>query len=160
MAEQERDRAAVEAALYRVGAAVFVDDCDEGPIVKHRALIVHNPNADVPLPRDPWLGIPEFLCDDAGDWRWSDRPVGGRIVKPFGVRSTVERVTAKLAERHWMFQGGGQRLDVLKMCEDCRVIAVTEQDLDLYAAPARPCAPPRTICTSGRRATRRSPRPN
>jgi hypothetical protein len=27
---------------------------------------------------------------------------------------------------------------VLKMCEDCRVIAVTEEAFDPYAAPARP----------------------
>jgi hypothetical protein len=43
----------------RIGAALFLNDYDDGPEVKHRALMVHNPNAAVPLPRDPWSGIPE-----------------------------------------------------------------------------------------------------
>ncbi|MBI3515910.1 MAG: 4Fe-4S binding protein, partial [Proteobacteria bacterium] len=64
-----------------------------------------------------------------------------RCGKAFGVRSTIERIAAKLAERHWMYQGQPQRLDVLRMCEDCRVIAVTEQDFDPHARP-RPA--PRT----------------
>ncbi|MEX0591424.1 MAG: 4Fe-4S binding protein, partial [Xanthobacteraceae bacterium] len=38
--------------------------------------------------------------------------------KPFGTKSTIERVTAKLEGKHWMFKGQPQRLDVLKMCED------------------------------------------
>jgi len=58
-----------------------------------------------------------------------------RCDKPFGVKSTIERVTAKLAGRHWMFKGQGARLDVLKMCEDCRVAAVSEQNFDPYGAP-------------------------
>jgi ferredoxin len=58
--------------------------------------------------------------------------------KPFGVKSTIERITAKLEGKHWMFQGSARRLDVLKMCADCRVIAVTEDKLDPYAAAARP----------------------
>jgi ferredoxin len=65
-----------------------------------------------------------------------------RCGKPFGVKSTIERVTAKLAGKHWMFTNSAQRLDVLKMCEDCRVIAITEQEFDPHEAPAR--AAPRT----------------
>jgi len=61
-----------------------------------------------------------------------------RCGKPFGVKSTIDRVTAKLEGKHWMFKGAGNRLDVLKMCEDCRVVAVTEAEFDPYAAPARP----------------------
>jgi ferredoxin len=61
-----------------------------------------------------------------------------RCGKPFGVRSTIERVTAKLEGKHWMFQNSAQRLDVIKMCEDCRVVAITEQEFDPYGAPARP----------------------
>jgi ferredoxin len=61
-----------------------------------------------------------------------------RCNKPFGVKSTIERVVAKLEGKHWMFQGSAQRLEVLKMCEDCRVIAATEADFDPYGAPARP----------------------
>ena len=64
-----------------------------------------------------------------------------RCGKPFGVKSTIERVTAKLEGKHWMFKGSAKRLDVIKMCEDCRVAAVTEEDFDPYAAP-RPA--PRT----------------
>jgi hypothetical protein len=55
----------------RIGAALFLNDYDDGPEVKHRALMVHNPNAAVPLPCDPWSGIPEFSCQ-SGRWRWSD----------------------------------------------------------------------------------------
>jgi ferredoxin len=63
-----------------------------------------------------------------------------RCGKPFGVKSTIERVTAKLEGKHWMFQNSAQRLDVIKMCEDCRVIAITEQEFDPYGAPPRPKA--------------------
>jgi ferredoxin len=58
-----------------------------------------------------------------------------RCGKPFGVRSTIERITAKLEGKHWMFKGSAERLEVLKMCEDCRVGAVTEQGFDPHAAP-------------------------
>jgi hypothetical protein len=34
-----------------------------------------------------------------------------------------------------MFKGEGVRLDVLKMCEDCRVAAVSEQNFDPYGPP-------------------------
>ena len=65
-----------------------------------------------------------------------------RCDKPFGTKSTIERVIAKLEGRHWMFRGKATdqtaRLDVLKMCEDCRVIAATEADFDPYGAPPRP----------------------
>jgi ferredoxin len=61
-----------------------------------------------------------------------------RCGKPFGTKSTIERVAAKLAGKHWMYSGPASRLDVLKMCEDCRVVAVTETPLDPYAGPARP----------------------
>src|SRR5205807_1555632 len=60
-----------------------------------------------------------------------------RCGKAFGTRSAIERVAAKL-EGHWMFSGPSGRLDVLKMCEDCRVGAVTERGLDPYAGPERP----------------------
>lgn len=61
-----------------------------------------------------------------------------RCGRPFGVRSTVERVAAKLAAGHWMYKGSAN-LDLIRMCEDCRVIAVTEgSGIDPYAGPARP----------------------
>jgi ferredoxin len=61
-----------------------------------------------------------------------------RCGKPFGVKSTIDRVTAKLEGKHWMYRNSAQRLDVIKMCEDCRVIAITEEQFDPYGAPPRP----------------------
>jgi ferredoxin len=61
-----------------------------------------------------------------------------RCGKPFGVKSTIERVAAKLEGKHWMFKDSAARLDVIRMCEDCRVIAITEQEFDPYGAPPRP----------------------
>jgi ferredoxin len=61
-----------------------------------------------------------------------------RCDKPFGVKSTIERVIAKLEGKHWMYQNSASRLEVIKMCEDCRVGAVTEEGFDPYGAPARP----------------------
>jgi ferredoxin len=60
-----------------------------------------------------------------------------RCGKPFGVKSSVERVAAKLEGKHWMFQNSAKRLDVIKMCADCRVIAMTEENFDPFAAPRR-----------------------
>lgn len=64
-----------------------------------------------------------------------------RCGKPFGVRSTIERVISKLEGKHWMYKNAGPRLDAIKMCEDCRVVAMTEAEFDPYAAPR---ANPRT----------------
>ncbi len=65
-----------------------------------------------------------------------------RCGKPFGVKSTIERVAAKLEGKHWMYKDRPARLDVIKMCDDCRVAVISEQDFDPYGAPPR--APPRT----------------
>jgi ferredoxin len=65
-----------------------------------------------------------------------------RCGKPFGVKSSVERVAAKLEGKHWMFQNSAKRLDVIKMCADCRVIAMAEENFDPFGAPPRPA--PRT----------------
>ena len=46
--------------------------------------------------------------------------------KPFGSTRSIERVIAKL-DGHSMFTGGKQ-LDMLKMCEDCRVGAMFDED--------------------------------
>ena len=61
-----------------------------------------------------------------------------RCGKPFGVKSTIERVVGALQGKHWMYQNTPSRLDVMKMCEDCRVAVVTEAAFDPYGAPARP----------------------
>jgi len=60
-----------------------------------------------------------------------------RCGKPFGVKSTIERVAATLAGKHWMYQAADRRLDAIRMCADCRVIAVTETE-DRAGAPPRP----------------------
>jgi len=66
-----------------------------------------------------------------------------RCGKPFGVKSTIDRVAAKLEGRHWMFPAGDKRLDAVRMCADCRVVAMSEQQFDPFAdVPDR--APPRT----------------
>jgi ferredoxin len=61
-----------------------------------------------------------------------------RCGKAFGVKSTIERVLAKLEGKHWMYQNAASRLEIIKMCEDCRVAAVTAEGFDPYGAPARP----------------------
>jgi ferredoxin len=58
---------------------------------------------------------------------------------PFGIRRSIERVLSKLQESHWMFEGANaRRLDVIKMCADCRVEAVINESFDPHAAPQRP----------------------
>jgi ferredoxin len=54
-----------------------------------------------------------------------------RCSKPFGVKSTIDRVVAKLESKHWMYKGS-QRIDVIKMCGDCRVAAA--ESFDPYGA--------------------------
>src|SRR5258708_30686345 len=61
-----------------------------------------------------------------------------RCGKKFGVRSTIERVVAKLEGAHWMYQQSSARLDLIKMCDDCRVAAVTAEGFDPHAGPSRP----------------------
>ena len=60
--------------------------------------------------------------------------------KPFGTRAAIERVMAKLGDKHWMFSGpaGQARLRALTLCEDCRVEAVLADSFDPHAGPERP----------------------
>ncbi|MGL4975611.1 MAG: 4Fe-4S dicluster domain-containing protein, partial [Bosea sp. (in: a-proteobacteria)] len=63
--------------------------------------------------------------------------------KPFGVKSTIEKIVSKLEGKHWMFAGdGAKRIDVIRMCEDCRVEAVVNESFDPHKSPQRPA--PRT----------------
>ncbi|HEX8416555.1 MAG TPA: 4Fe-4S binding protein [Methylobacterium sp.] len=59
--------------------------------------------------------------------------------KAFGTRSTVERVIAKLRDRHWMFAGpaGEARIRTLMMCENCRVEVAVNESFDPHAGPER-----------------------
>jgi ferredoxin len=61
-----------------------------------------------------------------------------RCSKPFGVKSTIERVVAKLEGKHWMYTGSSRRLDVIKMCDDCRVAVAAEEGFDPYATQRQP----------------------
>jgi ferredoxin len=58
-----------------------------------------------------------------------------RCGKPFGVKSSIERVVAKLEDKHWMYTGSPNKLDVIKMCDNCRVGFVAEQGFESYDAP-------------------------
>ncbi|MBC8338195.1 MAG: 4Fe-4S binding protein [Alphaproteobacteria bacterium] len=63
-----------------------------------------------------------------------------RCSRPFGAKSSVEAMVKKL-EDHPMFQEKGGT-DRIKMCDDCRVFALAEEDQHPMAAGARPA--PRT----------------
>lgn len=59
--------------------------------------------------------------------------------KPFGVRSTIEKIVAKLENKHWMFSGdAAKRISVIRMCEDCRVEVVVNESFDPHLSPQRP----------------------
>ncbi len=57
--------------------------------------------------------------------------------KPFGVRSTVERLTEKLAGKHSMFQDN-KAVRLIQMCDDCRVNAVYHSENNPFAGGERP----------------------
>ena len=61
-----------------------------------------------------------------------------RCGTPFGVKSSVERVVASLEGKHWMYKDSKTRLEVIKMCADCRVAAMAEENFDPFGAPQRP----------------------
>jgi ferredoxin len=57
--------------------------------------------------------------------------------KPFGTRSTIERIKGKLAGQHHMFQSDDQ-VRLIEMCDDCRINAQWNADSSLMAAGPRP----------------------
>ena len=60
-----------------------------------------------------------------------------RCGKPFGTKSSIERVVMQLAEKHWMFQDS-RAIDRIRMCDDCRIISQFEAGNDpLGLAPRR-----------------------
>jgi ferredoxin len=65
-----------------------------------------------------------------------------RCGEPFGIKSSIERVAAKLEGKHWMYKDSKKRLDIIKMCADCRVKVSAEENFDPFGAPQRPT--PRT----------------
>lgn len=42
--------------------------------------------------------------------------------RPFGVRSTIERIVARLKDKHWMYTNS-DNIRLVQMCDDCRVRA-------------------------------------
>ena len=119
-------------------------------------------------PERPWLGFNEEACIQCGLCRTTcpesvitleprlsfaeaarspvtqhqQKPFNCiRCGKPFGVRSTVERIAKQLAGKHSMFQGGEQ-IERLMMCDDCRVVVQFEVTDAPFAAAPRPT--PRT----------------
>jgi ferredoxin len=64
-----------------------------------------------------------------------------RCGKPFGTKSSIERIVNKLAGKSWMFQTPEQ-VARIRMCDDCRVISQLEAGDNPLAAGAR--RPPRT----------------
>ena len=60
-----------------------------------------------------------------------------RCGKPFGVKSTIERISAQLAGKHELFADSDQAARI-KMCEDCRVIVQFEATDDPFKGPDRP----------------------
>ena len=61
---------------------------------------------------------------------------------PFGAKSSIERVLATLAGKHAMFQTSKQA-DLIRMCGNCRAIAVSQPGQDPFAGKERP----RTLTT-------------
>jgi hypothetical protein len=60
-----------EPRYTRIGAVLVLHEYVADGEVKPSALIVHNPNAETPLPAEMWQEIPEFFLD-GNRWRWSD----------------------------------------------------------------------------------------
>jgi ferredoxin len=60
-----------------------------------------------------------------------------RCGKPFGTRSSIERIVEKLGEKHWMYRDSGA-INRIRMCDDCRVIAQFEVPDNPLAGGARP----------------------
>lgn len=60
---------------------------------------------------------------------------------PFGARSTIERISEKLAGTHRMFESNKQA-QLLKMCDNCRLETLAEGGGDPFAIAERPV--PRT----------------
>lgn len=59
-----------------------------------------------------------------------------RCAKPFGTKSTIERIVAQLEDKHWMYNA--DTINRVRMCGDCRIIAQSESKIDPYAGAPRP----------------------
>jgi len=59
-----------------------------------------------------------------------------RCAKPFGTKSTIERIVAQLEGKHWMYNE--ETINRVRMCGDCRIIVQSEAKIDPYAGAPRP----------------------
>lgn len=59
-----------------------------------------------------------------------------RCEKPFGTKSSVEKIVAMLGEKHSMFQDS-TTTDRIRMCEDCRVVVQFEVGDNPMSGPAK-----------------------
>ncbi|MCM0614223.1 4Fe-4S binding protein [Marinobacter sediminum] len=57
--------------------------------------------------------------------------------RPFGVASTINRIVEKLENQHWMYKNS-DNVQLIKMCDDCRVKAQYHGDNAPMAAGQRP----------------------
>ena len=57
--------------------------------------------------------------------------------KPFGVKSTIEKIVEKLQGKHWMYTGS-DNTRLIQMCDDCRVNAQYHQENSPFFAGNRP----------------------
>jgi ferredoxin len=64
-----------------------------------------------------------------------------RCHKPFGVKSTIDRIAAKLEGRHWMYPNANKRVDAIRMCADCRVITMSEDGFNPFVGVSERPAP-------------------
>jgi ferredoxin len=60
-----------------------------------------------------------------------------RCSKPFGTKSTIETIVKKLEGKHSMFQGAAQ-VDLIRMCDNCRVVTMAETQDDPMQFGERP----------------------
>ncbi|MEE9209582.1 MAG: hypothetical protein V3U23_03945, partial [Kiloniellales bacterium] len=60
-----------------------------------------------------------------------------RCGKPFGVRSSIERIAEQLAGKHAMFSTPEQ-IERIKMCDDCRVVVQFAAGDAPFKGPDRP----------------------
>lgn len=161
-APQKTDCVAMPAGAPFGGLAVNVDGCT----LCHACVSICPTGALTAHEERPMLRFTEDLCVQCGLCRsacpekvialepridfaaWSAPPV---IIKeeepfhcigcgkPFGTRSTIDRIIAKLEGKHWMFAGEhAKRIAVISMCDDCRVEAVMNESFDPHGAPQRP----------------------
>ncbi len=56
---------------------------------------------------------------------------------PFGVKSTIEKIVAKLEDKHWMFKGS-DNTKLIQMCDNCRVSAQYHQENSPFQMGERP----------------------